>query len=114
MFDASDSAPEADITASKLNPLFHEPVRLAVLSALAPSRYVEFSMLMQLTGASKSALSKHLSALADAGVIEVSQAPADKRARRVALSVQGRSDFGSYITNLERIVRQARQYTDHR
>ena len=92
-----------------LNPLFHEPVRLKVLSALAPTQDMEFSTLVRLTGASKSALSKHLSALTDAGIVDVSQATADRRARRVALTVQGRTDFDSYLAALERIVRQARR-----
>ncbi len=109
MVDPSNSTQERRIAASTLNPLFHEPARLAVLSALAPAEYVEFSTLLQLTGASKSALSKHLSTLSDAGVIDVSQATADKRGRRIALTFQGRSDFDSYLANLERIVRQARQ-----
>ena len=93
----------------KLNPLFHEPARLAILSALAPAEYVEFAMLLHLTGVSKSALSKHLSALAGAGVVDVSQGPNDRRERRIALTEPGRAAFDSYLLYLERIVQNARR-----
>lgn len=91
-----------------LDPLLHEPARLAVLAALAPADYVEFSALLRLVGASKSALSKHVSALTDAGVVVVTNSPADKRARRVALSEAGRESFDVYLRRLEEIVRSAR------
>ena len=64
----------------KLNPLFHEPARLAILSALTPAEYVEFAMLLHLTGVSKSALTE-----------------------------PGRAAFDSYLLYLERIVQNARR-----
>jgi len=91
-----------------LNPLFHEPARLALLSALAPAADIEFSALLDLTGASKSGLSKHLSALAGAGVITVSPNESDRRGRRIALTPQGRAEFDAYLGRLEQIVRSAR------
>lgn len=94
---------------AELNPLFHEPARLAVLAALAPAEDVEFSTLLQLTGASKPALSKHLSALADAGVVALSQEMTDKRGRRVILTAHGHSAFSFYLERLERLVRNAQQ-----
>lgn len=102
-----DDAVEAAFAPAALNPLFHEPARLAALSALAPAEYVEFATLLQITGVSKSALSKHLSALADAGVVEASRTDADKRGRRFSLTPQGRSDFNAYLGMLTRIVRNA-------
>lgn len=109
MLDHHSSTAEGVSTTSALNPLFHEPARLAVLSALAPTEYVEFSTLLRITGVSKSALSKHLSALSDSGVIDVSQTASDKRGRRVALTTHGRSDFDSYLATLAIIVRNAQQ-----
>lgn len=109
MCDESGSTPAKHAAATELNPLFHEPARLALLAALAPAEYVELSTLLQLTGASKSALSKHLSALSDAGVVEVSKGTRDKRGRRVVLTTEGRSAFNSYLAYLECIVRNARQ-----
>lgn len=100
--------PGEHAAALHLDPLLHEPVRLAVLAALAPTDYIEFSALLGLVGASKSALSKHVSALSDAGVVVVTNSPADKRARRIALTEAGRDSFDAYLRRLEEIVRSAR------
>lgn len=91
-----------------LNPLLHEPARLAILAALAPAQYVEFSTLLKLVGVSKSSLSKHVSALADAGIIVVENSPADRRVRRLSLSEPGRESFNVYLQQLEDLVRSAR------
>lgn len=97
-----------DAVAPRLDPLLHEPVRLSVLSALAPADYIEFSTLLRLVGVSKSALSKHVSALTDAGVVVVTNSPTDQRARRIALTEAGRESFDAYLRQLEEIVRAAR------
>lgn len=107
MPDAHDDEAEEAFAPAALNPLFHEPARLAALSALAPAEYVEFATLLQITGVSKSALSKHLSALVEAGVVEVGRTDADKRGRRFSLTAQGRSEFNAYLGMLTRIVRNA-------
>lgn len=102
------SEPEGDAPALRLDPLLHEPARLAILAALAPADYVDFSALLRLVGVSKSALSKHISALTDAGVVVVGNIPTDKRARRIALTDAGRKSFDAYLQRLEEIVRSAR------
>lgn len=103
-------APEQPLAGDKgpLDPLFHEPARLAALSALVPAEYIEFASLLTLVGVSKSALSKHLSMLSDAGMVTVSQSATDKRGRRVALTAQGRAAFDAYLSYLEHLVRSAR------
>lgn len=101
--------PGEDTEALRLDPLLHEPARLAVLAALAPAGFIEFSALLGLVGISKSALSKHVSALTDAGVVVVTNSPADKRARRIALTDAGRDSFDAYLRQLEEIVRSARR-----
>jgi len=100
--------PKADASAMRLDPLMHEPARLAVLAALAPADYVDFSALLRLVGVSKSALSKHVSALTDAGVVVVANSPTDKRARRISLTDAGRRSFDAYLQRLDEIVRSAR------
>lgn len=99
---------EADPPGMRLDPLMHEPVRLAVLAALAPTDYIDYSALLRLVGVSKSALSKHVSALTDAGIVAVVSSPADKRARRISLTDAGRESFDAYLKRLEKIVRDAR------
>lgn len=93
---------------TKLNPLIHEPARLAVLSALAPAEYVDFSTLMRLVGVSKSALSKHVAALAMAGIVNVNQSATDKRVRHISLTSEGRSELDVYLERLEQLIHHAR------
>lgn len=88
--------------------MFHEPARLAALAALGPAEYVELASLLKLVGVSKSALSKHLSVLTDAGIVTVSPSATDRRGRRVALTAHGRAAFEAYLSHLEDLVRNAR------
>lgn len=53
------------------NELLHSPVRLSIVSLLAPAVHVEFSFLREATELSDSALSKQLTSLQDAGYIEI-------------------------------------------
>jgi DNA-binding MarR family transcriptional regulator len=53
------------------NELLHFPVRLSLVSLLAPAAHVEFSYLREATGLSDSALSKQLTSLQEAGYVEV-------------------------------------------
>ena len=55
------------------------PARLSILSLLAPADWVLFSFLRDTIGTSDSALSKQLSALEDAGYVELHK---DRAARR--------------------------------
>lgn len=105
MIDESEGSGEVS---PRLDPLLHEPARLSILAALGPADYIEFSTLLRLIGISKSALSKHISALTDAGVVVVTSSPNDKRVQRVALSESGRESFDTYLRGLEEIVRSAR------
>ena len=105
MIDVPTRAEDAFVN---LDPLLHEPARLAILAALAPAEYVEFSTLLKLVGVSKSSLSKHISALADAGIITIENSPADRRVRRLSLSEPGRESFNVYLQQLEDLVRSAR------
>jgi DNA-binding MarR family transcriptional regulator len=103
------NSPEGNAPALRLDPLLHEPARLAMLAALAPADYIDFSTLLRLVGVSKSALSKHISALTDAGVVAVTSGPSDKRVRRIELTDAGRESFDAYLRRLEEIVRSARR-----
>ncbi|MEU8663357.1 transcriptional regulator [Actinoplanes philippinensis] len=53
------------------NELLHFPVRLTLVSLLAPAAHADFSYLREATGLSDSALSKQLTTLQDAGYVEV-------------------------------------------
>ena len=90
----------------------HVPARLSIVSLLAPADWVEFGFLRDTIGTSDSALSKQVSALADAGYVEVhkSREPHGRRTR-VRLTAQGRAAFREHAAALERIVEAARVRT---
>ncbi|MEU0796830.1 transcriptional regulator [Amycolatopsis sp. NPDC005961] len=89
--------------------LIHAPVRLRVCAALEPVREIEFGALLTLLDISKSALSKHIAALAEAGYVTQRRAVRDTRQRVwLHLSETGRSAYRGHVAALHRIVGGAR------
>ncbi len=85
--------------------LIHAPARLRICAALDPVREVEFSALLTLLDISKSALSKHISVLADAGYVAQRRAVRDTRQRVwLRLTETGRSAYRGHVAALHRIV----------
>ena len=85
--------------------LIHAPVRLRICAALDPVREIEFAALQALLDISKSALSKHISALADAGYVTQRRAVRDTRQRVwLSLTQTGRSAYRGHVTALHQIV----------
>jgi DNA-binding MarR family transcriptional regulator len=85
--------------------LIHAPVRLRICAALDPVREIEFGALLTLLDISKSALSKHISVLADAGYVTQRRAVRDTRQRVwLRLTPAGRSAYRSHVAALHRIV----------
>jgi len=85
--------------------LIHAPVRLQICAALAPVREIEFGALMTLLDISKSALSKHITALAGAGYVTQRRAVRDARQRVwIQLNEAGRSAYRGHVAALHRIV----------
>jgi DNA-binding MarR family transcriptional regulator len=96
-----------------MNPSFdeflHVPARLSIVALLAPADWVEFGFLRDTIVTSDSALSKHVSALAEAGYVTVRK-DQKGRARRtfVQLTPQGRHAFQRHAAALEQIIAVAR------
>ena len=89
--------------------LIHAPARLRICAALDPVREIEFGALLTLLGISKSALSKHISMLADAGYVEQLRAVRDTRQRVwLRLTETGRSAYRGHVAALHRIVGNSR------
>ncbi|MEU4526033.1 transcriptional regulator [Amycolatopsis sp. NPDC024027] len=88
--------------------LIHAPVRLRICAALDPVREIEFGALLTLLDISKSALSKHIAVLAEAGYVMQRRAVRDTR-RRVWLRLDepGRSAYRAHVAALRRIVGDA-------
>jgi DNA-binding MarR family transcriptional regulator len=85
--------------------LIHAPVRLRICAALDPVREVEFGALLTLLDISKSALSKHVSVLAEAGYVAQRRAVRDTRQRVwLSLTGDGRSAYRGHVSALRRIV----------
>ena len=89
----------------------HTPARLSILSLLAPAEWVRFSFLRESIGTSDSALSKQLSALEEAGYLEIRKERGAERGTSVRLSTTGRAAFDEYLLALEQLVARSRGTT---
>ena len=89
--------------------VYHEPLRLAMMSALAGEKSgLSFVELKELLDATDGNLNRHLKVLADAGAIRTEKVLAEGRARTmVRLTVHGRRSFLSYLDSLESVLKTA-------
>jgi DNA-binding MarR family transcriptional regulator len=86
-------------------PLLQAAARLQVMAVLVQAQQAEFVRLKELTGTSDSVMSKHLAALADAGLVKLTKATADGRQRTWAsVTRTGRKTFQNHVAALQRIV----------
>jgi hypothetical protein len=69
-----NSASETLSPIAGFDPLLQAPARLQVMAVLAQAQEAEFVRLKDLTACSDSVMSKHLAALADAGLIKLRKA----------------------------------------
>ncbi|MDI6097304.1 transcriptional regulator [Actinoplanes sp. NEAU-A12] len=86
------------------NELLHWPVRLSIVSLLAPAAHVEFSYLREATGLSDSALSKQLTSLQEAGYVEVRRTGRRATAR---LTSAGRRALSEHAHALRALLGEA-------
>lgn len=94
--------------AEQPDPLIHQPVRLKIMSALKslPDReMIEFVRLKALSGATEGNLGAHISALLEAGYIDVVKDFHNNRPRtRAKLTRAGRKAFEEYVAFLRDII----------
>ena len=86
------------------NELLHFPVRLSLVSLLAPAAHAEFSYLREATGLSDSALSKQLATLQEAGYVEVRRTGRRATAR---LTEDGRRALAEHAQALRALLGEA-------
>jgi DNA-binding MarR family transcriptional regulator len=87
------------------DPVLHAPARLQIAAVLAQAQDAEFSFLKDVTGASDSVMSKHLTALAEAGYVSVRKAASGGRQRTWAsLTSAGRDAFRRHVKALEQLA----------
>ena len=95
------------------DPVLHPPARLQIAAVLAQADQAEFGRLRTITQVSDSVLSKHLSALAEAGHIKLSKAASDGRQRTwAALTSAGRKAFEAHVAALQAIVAGAADFEE--
>ncbi len=100
-----DTKRSAGPTQDGFDQIVHAPVRLRICAALDPVREIEFAALLTMLGISKSALSKHISVLTDAGYVRQRRAVRDTRQRLwLGLTETGRSAYRGHVAALRRIV----------
>lgn len=85
--------------------VLHPPARLQIAAVLARVSEAEFARLRDITKVSDSVLSKHLSALAEAGHIALRKAAVDGRQRTWAsLTRSGRKALEKHVAALTRLA----------
>ena len=90
---------------SGFDPVLHAPARLQIAAVLAQAQEAEFALLKNITGASDSVMSKHLSALAEADYVSLRKGASDGRQRTWAsLTSRGRAAFRNHVKALEALA----------
>ena len=91
-----------------LDPVIHPPARLQVAAVLAAVTEAEFAVVRDAVGVSDSVLSKHLSALAEAGYVKLRKAALGGRQRTWAsLTREGRRAFAAHVAALQALAATA-------
>ena len=87
------------------NEVIHAPQRLRICAILSAAHKVEFGHLQQRLDLSKSALSKHLTHLVDAGYVSQVRALRDSRNRLwLSLTELGADAYSAHVSALRAIV----------
>ncbi len=88
--------------------VLHAPARLQIAALLARVHEAEFAAVRDIVGVSDSVLSKHLSALGEAGYVRLRKAALDGRQRTWAsLTRAGRKAFVAHMAALHEMVAHA-------
>jgi DNA-binding MarR family transcriptional regulator len=91
--------------APSFDEVIHAPQRLRICAMLSAAHKVEFSLLQDRLGLSKSALSKHLSQLAEAGYVSQDRAVRDARSRVwLSLTATGARAYAAHVRALHQII----------
>ena len=91
-----------------IDPALHHPARLQIAAVLARVDDIEFATLREIVEVSDSVLSKHLSALSEAGYVKLSKAKQDGRQRTwAAFTGKGTKAFKAHMHALTELARSA-------
>ena len=85
--------------------VIHAPHRLRICAMLSAAQKVEFAVLQQQLALSKSALSKHLAQLVEAGYVTQDRAVRDSRSRLwLSLTRAGACAYQAHVRALNEII----------
>lgn len=91
---------------SKLDPVIHSRIRLAILSILISVEDAEFNYLKENTGATDGNLSTHLTKLETAGMVKIKKSFRGKRPLTTcSITKKGKEAFSKYVQTLEQFIR---------
>jgi DNA-binding MarR family transcriptional regulator len=102
----------ADVSAcAALERVFHEPGRLAIMSALcAAAEGLSFVELKEQCGLTDGNLNRHLKTLDEARAVRIRKSFVESRPRTtVSVTASGRRDFAAYLRALEQVLKTAAQ-----
>ena len=90
---------------ARLDPLIHAPARLQLVTTLSAVSEAEFATLQAALQVSDSVLSKHVSALADAGYVRSRKGvQAGRRTTWIELTSAGREALREHVAALRRLI----------
>ena len=90
---------------AQLDPLIHAPARLQLVTTLSAVSEAEFATLQAALEVSDSVLSKHVSALADAGYVRTRKGvQAGRRTTWIGLTSAGREALREHVAALRRLT----------
>ena len=104
-----DEAGKGHFAYEGLNRVLHEKARLGILTALRTSKDgLLFGDLKNLCSLTDGNLSRHLSVLQEAGLVEIVKSFRGAKPQTWAvLSRRGRKEFDAYILELQRVIQDA-------
>lgn len=101
--------PHKEASASELDPVIHERMRLGIISALAVREALTFSELKRLLDATDGNLSVHARKLEDANYVVCTKSFAGRVPRtEYRITSAGRKALEQYLDHMEQIIQQTR------
>ncbi|MBA4387265.1 MAG: transcriptional regulator [Verrucomicrobia bacterium] len=103
-------SPKDDNLYDALEKIFHEPNRLAIMSAVCASHEgMTFNELKETCNLTDGNLNRHLKVLEEAGVVLIEKAFVDNKPRTtIGISATGLDRFTEYLSALNEVLRKAR------
>jgi DNA-binding MarR family transcriptional regulator len=112
---ATDTPDPTDHPATGLDEVVHQRVRLGILAIAHEARRVEFGYLRTHLDLTAGNLSKHLSVLETAGLVDIEKGYEGKRARTwITLTTTGKTALAEEIGRLKTLIARVETTTDDR